>query len=116
MKRSQYKRNPSASTFKEQVAQSAGWLHSKYRVGDVFKNARYETASNFYVTNNKKRKGIPERMTVPREAQLENVRWSDKLFTGDSVKAVGIKAHAARQRDIDIMDKEAKLGRKRTVD
>jgi hypothetical protein len=67
MKRSQYKRNPSASTFKEQVAQSAGWMHSKYRASDVFKNARYETASNFYLVNNKKHK-IPERMTNNREA------------------------------------------------
>ena len=115
MKRSQYKRNPSAGTFKEQVAQSAGWLHSKYRVGDVFKNARYETASNFYMANSKKTK-VPERMANTREAQLENTRWSDKLFTGDSVKAVGIKAHAARQRDFEMFDKDGKLGRKRTVD
>jgi len=49
------------------VAQTAGWMHSKYRVGDVFKNARYETASHFYLTNNKKSK-IPERMSVHREA------------------------------------------------
>lgn len=70
-------------------------MHSKYRVGDVFKNPRYETANNFYMANNKKTK-VPERISNPREAQLENTRWSDKLFTGDSVKAVGIKAHAAR--------------------
>lgn len=92
MKRSQYRRNPSAQTFKEQVAQSAGWTHSKYRLGDVFKNARYETASNFYVGASKKQK-IPERVANFREAQLENTRWSDKLFTGDSVKNVGIKAN-----------------------
>ena len=64
-------------------------MQSKYRVGDVFKNARYETASNFYINTNKKQK-IPERMSNNREAQLENVRWSDKLFTGDSVKNVGL--------------------------
>lgn len=97
------------------MAQSAGWMHSKYRVGDVFKNARYETASNFYLGNNKKHR-VPERMSNGREAQLENVRWSDKLFTGDSVKNVGIKAHDARQRDIDVVEKDFKLGRKRTVD
>ena len=90
-------------------------MHSKYRAGDVFKNARYETASNFYMVNNKKHR-IPERMSNNREAQLENVRWSDKLFNGDSVKNVGIKAHDARQRDIDIVEKDFKLGRKRTVD
>lgn len=55
-------------------------------------------------------------MSNNREAQLENVRWSDKLFNGDSVKNVGIKAHDARQRDIDIVEKDFKLGRKRTVD
>ena len=115
MKRSQYKRNPSAATFKEQVAQTAGWMQSKYRVGDVFKNARYETASHFYLTNNKKSK-IPERMSVHREAQLENARWSDKLFTGDSVKNVGIKANEARHRDLELVDKDQKIGRKRTVD
>lgn len=55
-------------------------------------------------------------MSNQREAQLENVRWSDKLFTGDSVKEVGIQAHQARQRDIDVVEKNFKLGRKRTVD
>ena len=68
MKRWQYKRVPSAQTFEEQVAQSGGWAHSRHRVGDVFKNARYETANSFYVGNAKKVKGPPERMTVPREA------------------------------------------------
>lgn len=115
MKRSQYKRNPSATTFKEQVAQSAGWMHSKYRATDVFKNARYETSSNFYFGNAKKTK-LPERMANFREGQLENTRWSDKLFTGDSVKNIAVKTHAARDKDIEVNESPGKKGRKRTVD
>ena len=55
-------------------------------------------------------------MSNHREAQLENMRWSDKLFTGDSVKNVGIKAHDAMKRDLDLVEKNFTLGRKRTVD
>ena len=47
MTRTQYKRNPSAATFKEQVAISGGWLNSKYK-NDLYKNSRYETAGEFY--------------------------------------------------------------------
>jgi len=47
MNRTQYKRNPSAATFKEQVALSGGWLNSKYK-NELYKNSRYETAGQFY--------------------------------------------------------------------
>ena len=43
MSKTQYKRMPSAATFKEQVAISAGWLNSKYK-NDQYRNSRYETA------------------------------------------------------------------------
>ena len=100
MRKTQYKRNPSATTFKEQVAQSAGWTHSKYRAGDIYKNARYETSSNFYFGNAKKIKN-PERIANFKEAQLENTRWSDKVFTGDSVKNAAIRTHYARAKEIE---------------
>ena len=37
MTKTQYKRVPSASTFKEQVAISGGWLNSKYK-NEFYKN------------------------------------------------------------------------------
>ena len=91
MTRTQYKRNPSASTFKEQIANSAGWANSKYKT-DLFKNARYETASSFYFGNNKKWTGPPVTISNTREAQLENNRWNDKRFTGDSVAQTAIQS------------------------
>lgn len=95
------------------MAATAGWTHSKYRAGDVYKNARYETSSNFYFGNTKKIKN-PERIANLREAQLENTRWSDKIFTGDSVKNAALKTYAARAKEIESNDKDGK--RKRTVD
>jgi hypothetical protein len=44
MTRTQYRRVPSAATFKEQVAISGGWINSKYK-NDTYKNTRYEAAA-----------------------------------------------------------------------
>ena len=47
---------------------------------------------------------------------MENTRWSDKLFTGDSVKNVAIKTHVARERHLENDVKTGYNGRNRTVD
>lgn len=52
MNKSRYQRMPSAATFKEQVAISGGWQNSKYK-NDAFKNAKYETATEFYQNKGK---------------------------------------------------------------
>ena len=84
MSKSVYKRMPSAATFKEQVAISGGWLNSKNQNAN-HKSTRYETSGEFYASKGKKAKA-PVLMARPREAQLEDIKWNDKAFTGDSAK------------------------------
>ena len=47
---------------------------------------------------------------------MENTRWNDKLFTGDSVKNVAIKSHVAREKVLENDNKTGYFGRNRTVD
>lgn len=84
MSKTQYKRMPSAATFKEQVAISGGWLNSKFQ-NETHKSTRYETANQFYTSKGKKFRA-PIKMGMVREAQLEDVKWNDKVFTGDTAK------------------------------
>ena len=116
MSRTAYGRNPSATNFKEQVAISGGWLNSKYK-NQMFKNPRYETATAFYVGKKPEAKPyLPQAMSRGKEASLQNMRWSDRIFTGDTVKATANQALLARQRDYDAASKSETKGRRRTVD
>jgi len=69
MSRTQYKRVPSATTFKEQVALSGGWINSKYK-NDYYKNKRFETAAQKYSENHKKIKA-PVLIATKRATELE---------------------------------------------
>ena len=97
MTKTNYNRNPSSQTFKEQVAVSGGWLNTKYK-SEMFQHPRYETANNYYVGNNKKVK-VPVPISNAREGHLQNVRWTDRMFTGDDVKSTAVKTYFARKRD-----------------
>ena len=111
MNRSAYQRVPSVLTFKEQVAQSGGWFNSKYR-NEIVKNPRYETAAEFYA---QKAKTVKQTVKIPvlREANLENLKWTDSVFTGDNKKATAIRTFQAVQRLDQIENSE---GRKRSVE
>lgn len=54
-------------------------------------------------------------MARPREAQLEDVKWNDKAFTGDSSKNAAALTFFARQREIETMNDRYK-GRQSTID
>jgi len=112
MSKTQYKRVPSASGFKEQVAHSGGWLNSKYK-NDFYKHQRFETAAEKYRDAGKKAK-VPVLIASKRVAELEEVKWSDKVFTGDSCKNAAELTFYARQREMQKGDKQP--GRKKTVD
>ena len=94
MNKSAYKRPPSAIAFKEQVAQSGGWLNSKHR-NELQKNPKYETAAEFYASQGKKPK---ETIKIPvlRSAQLENTHWSGNIFTGDNKNTTATTAFHVR--------------------
>jgi hypothetical protein len=98
MNKSQYKRAPSCATFKEQVALSGGWLNSKY-TEDKAKNIRYETAKQFYQNTGSgkaKQSKTPVGLGRPKNHQLEDEKWTDKVFTGDSHKNVAALTFHAR--------------------
>lgn len=43
-------------------------------------------------------------MARPREAQLEDMKWNDNAFTGDSAKNAAQLTFFARQREMDTMN------------
>jgi hypothetical protein len=53
-------------------------------------------------------------MGMVREAQLEDMRWNDKAFTGDSAKNTATLTFQARQRELDTMTD--RKGRQSSVD
>jgi hypothetical protein len=112
MSKTQYRRVPSASNFKEQVAISGGWLNSKYK-NEFYKNQRFETAAEKYKEIGKKQK-VPVLIASKRVTELEDTKWNDKVFTGESNKNAAELTFYARQRE---MQKNDKLpGRKKTID
>ena len=54
-------------------------------------------------------------MAKPRATQLEDEKWTDKVFTGDSHKNVAALTFHARQREMETMNDRYK-GRQTTVD
>ena len=88
---------PSAATFKEQVAISGGWLNSKYK-NDAYKNSRYEAAAQSYTEKNKKSKA-PVQIGKRKTVELEDLKWTDKVFTGESSKNTAALTFYARQRE-----------------
>ena len=54
-------------------------------------------------------------MGKTREAQLEDIKWSDKVFTGDSAKNTATLTFQARQRELETMNDRYK-GRTSSVD
>ena len=104
---------PSAATFKEQVAISGGWLNTKYQ-NEMHKSTRYETSKEFYTSKGKKFRA-PIKMGKTREAQLEDIKWTDNVFTGDSAKNTATLTFQARQRELETMNDRYK-GRTSSVD
>ena len=97
MTHTRYKRAPSASTFKEQVALSGGWRNSKY-INETYKNSRYETSNKWYQEHSKQPKKMIQ-IAKPKEGQFEKTVWSDKVYTGDNDKNTATLTYFARQRE-----------------
>ena len=53
-------------------------------------------------------------MQRPREGNLSTKRWTDKVFTGDSITTTARQSYAVRQRDVELGVKSK--GRERTFD
>ena len=114
MTKTKYDRMPSAANFKEQVALSGGWLNSKYKNETFGKQGRYETANDFYKSKGKKCRAAIQ-IGKKAEPALENTKWTDKVFTGDTQKNTAALTFHARQREQNAANDRYK-GRQVTID
>ena len=102
MSRTKYNRMPSASSFKQQVAISGGWLNSKH-IDQKHKDQRYETAAQFYSQKSKVFRA-PVPLGKFKKTELDEKKWTDKVFTGDSDKNAAALTFHARQREMNTMN------------
>ena len=114
MTRVGFDRSAKATSFKEQVAVSGGWLNTRYK-NSMFRNPKYETTSAFYVTKPGQKPWKKQDMENPREGALTQIRWSDKIFTGDTVNTTARLSYDVRQKDVEASQK-SKSQRHRTFD
>ena len=116
MTRTGFNRADKATSFKEQVAVSGGWLNTRYK-NSMFRNPRFETTSAFYVTKQNQNKPFQKQdINHGREGHLNSIRWSDKVFTGDTVNTTARVSYDVRKRDVEESHKRAKSHRQRTFD
>lgn len=96
MGRSQYKRLPStaAPDFKDKLKLQAGWK----TMSNLAMNAKAESTQDFYNQRGKKVKG-PVQIGKRKEAELEDEKWTDKVFTGDNPKLTAFLSGQARERE-----------------
>ena len=92
MGKSQYKRLTSAASFKESLKVQGGFKTQKGF------NPKSETTTEFYQTKNKKLHNQVQ-IGKTKEAQLEEVQWTDKVFTGDNPKLTAFLSGQARERE-----------------
>ena len=60
----------------------------------------YDEMTEFYKQRNRKNPPkAPMLMANKREAQLEDEKWNDKVFTGDNAKLTAVLSGEARDRD-----------------
>lgn len=113
MTRVGFDRAPKASSFQEQVNVSAGWL-SKTK-NNLFRNPKTETTSAFYVTKQANKPFEKEALDRKREGALTQIRWSDKIFTGDTVGTTARLSYDVRKKDIEAT-KSQRMNRFRSFD
>lgn len=86
MGKSQYKRLHSVADPTEQVQITSGWktmANITTTPNALLNPAKYETTQDFYRTKGKKFKA-PAQIGKRRETELEDLKWTDKVFTGDN--------------------------------
>lgn len=96
MGKSLYKRMTSAAApdFKDRLRLTGGWK----TMTNMNANPRVEGTQEFYQTKGKKIKG-PAQIGLRKETQLEEEKWTDKVFTGDNPKLTAFLSGQARERE-----------------
>lgn len=101
MGKSQYKRLHSVADPKDQVKITSGWKtmsNITTTPAAMFNPAKYESTTDFYQTKGKKFKQ-PAQIGKRRETELEELFWTDKVFTGDNPVTTAMLATAVRERN-----------------
>jgi hypothetical protein len=63
----------------------------------LFNPAKYDTTREFYSTKGKKFK-TPAQIGKRKETELEDLKWTDKVFTGDNPHATAFLVEQVRDR------------------
>lgn len=89
MGKSQFKRLHSVADTTEQVKITSGWKTMSNITTTpqaLYNPAKYDTTQDFYATKGKKYK-MPAQIGKRKETELEELYWTDKVFTGDNPSA-----------------------------
>lgn len=83
MGKSQFNRMASAAAtdFKDRLKLTGGWK----TMTNLNANPKAESTQEFYKSKGKKIKG-PQQIGIRKETELEDQKWTDKVFTGDNPK------------------------------
>ena len=89
MGKSQFKRLHSVADPKESMKLTSGFktaANITTTPAAVFNPAKYDTTKDFYENKGKKYK-LPAQIGKRRETELEDLHWTDRVFTGDNPAA-----------------------------
>ena len=95
MGKTQYKRLASTNNFKEHVALTSGFKTLK----DA--DPKNEAANMLYEQRGKKLK-TSQQIGTFKEKELEDEKWTDKVFTGDNPKLTAFLSKQARDREVEL--------------
>ena len=86
MGKSQFKRLHSVADPKENLKLTSGWKTAANITTTpqaLYNPAKYESTQEFYSVKGKKSKA-PVQIGKRRETELEELKWTDQVFTGDN--------------------------------
>lgn len=96
MGKTQFKRMTSAAAvdFKDKLKLSAGWKTMSNLQG----NPKIETTQEFYKSVGKKYRATVQ-IGKKKDKELEDEKWTEKVFTGDNPKLTAFLSGQARDRE-----------------
>jgi len=86
MGKTQFKRLHSVADPKDHLKLTSGFktaANITTTPSALFNPAKYDTTQEFYSTKGKKFK-MPAQIGKRRETELEDLKWTDRVFTGDN--------------------------------
>ena len=93
MGKTQFKRLHSVADQKESMKLTSGFMTAPNITttpAATFNPAKYDTTKDFYASKGKKYK-LPAQIGKKRETELEDLKWTDRVFTGDNPAATAYR-------------------------